>query len=98
MAVVLRDDEIQALFEEVEANEGCLLTVDLPRQNLTTPEGKKYSIEMEPIYHSSMDAPIFCPYDNLTHRVPYPPIVARTTYSENSWIDDARTTTHCPYN
>ena len=34
LAVVLRDDEIQALFEEVEANEGCLLTVDLPRQNV----------------------------------------------------------------
>ena len=47
LAVVLRDDEIQALFEEVEANEGCLLTVDLLRQNVTTPEGKKFSFEID---------------------------------------------------
>ena len=47
MAVVLRDDEIQALFEEVEANEGYLLTVDLPRQNVTTPLGKKFSFEID---------------------------------------------------
>ena len=47
LAVVLRDDEIQALFEEVEANEGCLLTVDLPRQNVTSPEGKKFSFEID---------------------------------------------------
>ena len=47
MAVVLRDDEIQALFEEVEANEGCFLTVDLPRQNVTTPVGKKFSFEID---------------------------------------------------
>ena len=47
MAVVLRDDEIQALFEEVEANEGCLLTVDLPRQNVTSAKGKKFSFEID---------------------------------------------------
>ena len=48
MAVALRDDEIQALFEEVEANEGCMLTVDLPRQNVTTHEGKKFYFEIDP--------------------------------------------------
>ena len=47
MAVVLLDDEIQALFEEVEANEGCLLTVDLSRQNVKTPDGKKFSFEID---------------------------------------------------
>ena len=45
--MVLRDDEIQALFEEVESNEGCLLTVDLPSQNVTSPEGKKFSFEID---------------------------------------------------
>ena len=47
MAVVLQNDEIKALFEEVEANEGCLLKVDLPRQNVTSPEGKKFSFEID---------------------------------------------------
>ena len=47
LAVVLKDDEIQALFEEVEANEGCLLTVDLPGQNVISPEGKKFSFEID---------------------------------------------------
>ena len=47
MAVVLQDDEIQALFEEVEANEGCLLSVDLPRQNVITPEGNEFSFEID---------------------------------------------------
>ena len=47
LAVVLQESEIQALFEEVEANEGCLLTVDLPRQNVTTTEGKKFSFEID---------------------------------------------------
>ena len=47
LAVVLRDDEIQALFEEVQANVGCVLAVDLPRQNVSTPDGKKFSFEID---------------------------------------------------
>jgi 3-isopropylmalate/(R)-2-methylmalate dehydratase small subunit len=47
LAVVLQESEIQALFEEVEGNQGCLLTVDLPRQNVTTPEGKNFSFEID---------------------------------------------------
>ena len=47
LAVVLQEDEIQALFEEVEANEGCFLSVDLPRQNVTTPEGNEFSFEID---------------------------------------------------
>ncbi len=48
LAVVLRQEEVQALFEEVEANEGCQLTVDLPQQTVSTPEGKKFSFEIDP--------------------------------------------------
>jgi len=48
LAVVLRQEEVQALFEEVEANEGCQLTIDLPQQTVSTPEGKKFSFEIDP--------------------------------------------------
>ena len=48
LAVVLRQEEVQALFEEVEANEGCRLTVDLPQQTVSTTEGKKFSFEIDP--------------------------------------------------
>ena len=47
LAVVLEDGEIQVLFEEVEANEGCLLKVDLPNQNVSTPLGNKFSFEID---------------------------------------------------
>ena len=47
LAVTLKDTEIQVLFEEVEANEGCLLTVDLRSQCITSPEGKKFSFEID---------------------------------------------------
>lgn len=47
LAVALQADEIQTLFEEVEANEGCMLTVDLPLQTVSTAEGKKFSFEID---------------------------------------------------
>ena len=47
MAVVLQPEEIHSLFEEVEANEGCQLTVDLPQQIVSSPEGKKYYFEVD---------------------------------------------------
>jgi 3-isopropylmalate/(R)-2-methylmalate dehydratase small subunit len=47
LAVVLQAEEVQALFDEVEANEGCLLTVDLPQQTVCSPGGKKYSFEID---------------------------------------------------
>ena len=48
LAVVLQPEEVQALFEEVEANEGYQLSMDRPLQTVTSPEGKKFSFEMDP--------------------------------------------------
>ena len=47
LAVVLKPEEIQSLFEEVEANDGCQLTVDLPKQIVSSPQGKKYYFEVD---------------------------------------------------
>ena len=47
LAVVLQPEEVQALFVEVEAHEGCQLTVDLLQQSVITPEGKKFSFEVD---------------------------------------------------
>ena len=47
LAVVLKDHEVQSLFEEVEANEGCFLTVDLLSQNVATPLGNNFSFEID---------------------------------------------------
>ena len=47
LALVLKDYEIQTLFEEVEANEGCILTVNLLDQNVTTPKYEKFSFEID---------------------------------------------------
>ncbi len=48
LPVVLPTSQVQALFEEVAANEGCQLTVDLEQQQVTTPQGKGYSFEVDP--------------------------------------------------
>jgi 3-isopropylmalate/(R)-2-methylmalate dehydratase small subunit len=47
LAVVLQAEEVQALFKEVEANEGCLLTVDLSQQTVCSPGGNKFSFEID---------------------------------------------------
>jgi 3-isopropylmalate/(R)-2-methylmalate dehydratase small subunit len=47
LAVVLQAEEIQALFKEVESNEGCLLTVDLLQQTVCSPGGNKFSFEID---------------------------------------------------
>ena len=47
LAVVIQPEEVQALFVEVEAHEGCQLTVDLLQQSVITPEGKKFSFEVD---------------------------------------------------
>ena len=46
LAVVLQAEEVQALFDEVEANEGCLLTVDLPQQTVCSPGGKNFLLKL----------------------------------------------------
>lgn len=48
LPVVLNADEIQELFHAVAAHEGYRLTVDLPSQTVTTPDGKSYSFEVDP--------------------------------------------------
>tara|TARA_Y100001970_G_C14206979_1_gene844670 strand:- start:787 stop:1410 length:624 start_codon:yes stop_codon:yes gene_type:complete len=47
LAVVLKEEEVQYLFEEIEANEGCQLTVNLPQQNVITPNDKQFSFEVD---------------------------------------------------
>ncbi|MBC8259004.1 MAG: 3-isopropylmalate dehydratase small subunit [SAR324 cluster bacterium] len=47
LAVVLLPEEVQSLFEEVEANESCLLNVDLQQQTVSAPSGKQYSFELD---------------------------------------------------
>ena len=48
LPVVLPASQVQELFEEVEANEGCQLTVDLELQQVTTPQGKNYAFKVDP--------------------------------------------------
>ncbi len=47
LPVRLTGDQVQALFEEVEANEGCQLTVNLETQTVTSPQGKQFSFEVD---------------------------------------------------
>ena len=47
LAVVLQTEEVQFLFKEVEDNKGYQLKVDLPQQTVSTPEGKKFSFEVD---------------------------------------------------
>ena len=48
LPVVLQANEVQALFEAVRATEGYQVTVDLPTQTVTTPEGCTYRFETDP--------------------------------------------------
>jgi 3-isopropylmalate/(R)-2-methylmalate dehydratase small subunit len=46
LPVVLKPHEVEALFTSV-AREGYTLTVDLPTQTVTTPEGRTYRFEID---------------------------------------------------
>lgn len=48
LPVVLKPEEIQALFKSVASREGYQLTVDLPAQTVTTPEGSTYRFDLDP--------------------------------------------------
>ena len=48
LPVVLSADEVQELFQAVSAHEGYRLTIDLPSQTVTRPDGKSHSFEIEP--------------------------------------------------
>ncbi|MBT8147566.1 MAG: 3-isopropylmalate dehydratase small subunit, partial [Gammaproteobacteria bacterium] len=44
---VLDKETVSRLFQEVEAEEGYALTVDLPVQTITTPAGEVFSFEVD---------------------------------------------------
>ncbi|PWG61306.1 3-isopropylmalate dehydratase small subunit [Sediminicurvatus halobius] len=48
LPVVLPEDTVQSLFEATWANEGYTLTVDLPEQVVTTPEGERHGFDIDP--------------------------------------------------
>ena len=47
LLVVLIESQVQALFEEVTANEGCQLKVDLQQKTVSSPAGLNYSFEID---------------------------------------------------
>ena len=47
LPIVLRDDEVDALFAQAEATEGYALTVDLAAQTVTRPDGVAYAFEVD---------------------------------------------------
>jgi 3-isopropylmalate/(R)-2-methylmalate dehydratase small subunit len=48
LPIVLPEAEVSRLFEEVAAAEGYSLTIDLPRQVVTKPDGTELSFEVQP--------------------------------------------------
>ncbi|WP_439879155.1 3-isopropylmalate dehydratase small subunit [Pseudomonas prosekii] len=47
LPIILTDAEVDELFQQVEANPGYQLTVDLEAQTVTRPDGKTYSFELD---------------------------------------------------
>jgi 3-isopropylmalate/(R)-2-methylmalate dehydratase small subunit len=47
LPIILSDAEVDELFQQVEANPGYQLTVDLQAQTVTRPDGKTYSFELD---------------------------------------------------
>src|SRR5690606_30169806 len=54
LPIVLSEDEVSRLFEELYANEGYALNIDLPRQVVVTPEGREIAFEVEPFRKHSL--------------------------------------------
>jgi len=48
LPVVLSEEQVDRLFEEVEAQPGYQLTVDLPRQLVIKPDGTELSFDIQP--------------------------------------------------
>jgi 3-isopropylmalate/(R)-2-methylmalate dehydratase small subunit len=48
LPVVLKPEEVQALLQAVQAQEGYQVTVDLAAQTVTTPEGRRYRFQVDP--------------------------------------------------
>lgn len=47
LPIVLKEEEIDELFAQVDAQEGYRLTVDLQQQTVTRPDGVQYSFEID---------------------------------------------------
>ena len=47
LPIILKDEEVDALFQQAEAIEGYQLTVDLATQTVTRPDGVQYSFEID---------------------------------------------------
>lgn len=47
LPIVLKQEEVDALFAQVEANEGYNLTIDLDQQKVTRPDGISYRFEVD---------------------------------------------------
>ena len=47
LPIVLKEEDIDDLFKQAEAEEGYQLTVDLQAQTVTRPDGKNYSFEVD---------------------------------------------------
>lgn len=48
LPIVLKAEEVQALFQRIAAKEGYQLNVDLAAQTVTTPEGVSYRFDVDP--------------------------------------------------
>lgn len=48
LPVVLKAEEVQAIFQAIRAREGYQLTVDLASQTVTAPEGTRYHFDVNP--------------------------------------------------
>jgi 3-isopropylmalate/(R)-2-methylmalate dehydratase small subunit len=48
LPIVLAEDSIDDLFKQVTANEGYMLTIDLPSQTVMKPDGTQLTFEIEP--------------------------------------------------
>lgn len=47
LPIVLKEEEVDELFQQAEASEGYQLTVDLAAQTVTRPDGKQYAFEVD---------------------------------------------------
>lgn len=47
LPIVLSEEDVEELFQEMYANEGYKLSVDLPSQTVTSPSGKVYNFEVD---------------------------------------------------
>lgn len=47
LPIVLKEEEVDALFQQAEATEGYRLTVDLAAQTVTRPDGVQYAFEID---------------------------------------------------